>query len=149
MTLSWHIEGAEKITREHGIDRQNHKKVSHFPPRPNWDLARNLVCFYRFHFRYFTKVQENIVLLQKIFHGDKYGVLTERSLKEWRWNLPFNSWMHAWSQADLAAWEHKLGVWVCDRALKIGDAHAIWDISVHVIDMDLLFFSISLLTLNR
>ena len=52
-------------------------------------------------------------------------------------------------QADLSTWQCKLSIGVCDRTLKLWCSHAIWDISVHVIDMDLIFSSIYSLKLNR
>ena len=136
LRIAW---GAETSEREYFINHQKHKKILYFPLRLNWDLVHNLACFYRCRFRCFSKVQESLVLLQNVLRGDAHSVLTEHSLTAWWWNLPFDIQMHDWSQADLAAWPCKLGVCVCDRTLKLGCLHVIWDISVHIIDMDLIF----------
>ena len=98
-----------------------------------------MIFFWSCRFRNFTKVQENLVLLQNILHSNACVVLTERSLTAWIWNLPFNAQIHDCSQADWDMWRHKLGVWVYDITLKLGWSHVIWDISVHAIDMNLLF----------
>ena len=72
--------------------------------------------------------------------GDAHDVSTERSLAVWGWNLPFNEKMSDWSQAELAMWQCKLVVWVYDGTLKLGWSDVIWDVSVHVIDIDSPFF---------
>ena len=55
----------------------------------------------------------------------------------------------SFAQADLAMWLYKLGVGAHDGNLKLWCSHTIWDISVHITQIDLLFLSVSLLTLNR
>ena len=121
--------------RERVIDGQKRKKTLRFPPITNWDLACNFACFCRCRFRYFTKVQENLVLLQKLLLGNVDGVIREKSLMMWRWNISFNSQLHDWSQADLAMRKCESGVWVWDGTLKLGCSRVIWDISVHKTDM--------------
>ena len=42
-------------------------------------------------------------------------------------------------QDDLAVWQNKLGIGVYDWTLKLGYSHAIQDISVNIMCVDLLF----------
>ena len=84
---------AEKSEREYAIDRQKSRKILHFPPWPNWDLARALACCYRYRFRHLATAQENLVLLKKILCVKTGCALIEWSLIAWRWNFPFNTQM--------------------------------------------------------